>query len=269
VAVNVNPSSLALAAGESKSYTVRFTTQAGATFNAYTFGSLTWNGAGHSVRSPIAIRPVPLAAPSEITGTGTSGTTKFNVTFGYSGPFTPAAQGLQAAHTETRTLTDDPTNDFNTDDPASNQGIQVHTFTVPAGTPVARWQTFQTVNPNDDLDMYVYRVDGTDQILVGQSAGGTAAEVVTVNKPTAGEYKVYIHGWQVVSGVSYTLYDWILASASAGNMTVSDPGDAVTGATAEITVDWSGLTAGTKYLGRISYSNGTDEIGGTIVRIDA
>jgi subtilisin family serine protease len=270
VSLEVNPSSLAFAAGETKSYTVKFTTQPGATFNQYTFGSLSWNGAGNSVRSPIAIRPVPLAAPREITGTGTTGSREFSVTYGYTGPFSTTPQGLQAAHTESRTLTDDPTNDFNTDDPASNQGIQVHTFTVPAGTPVARFQTFQTVNPNDDLDVYVYRVGaGGTQTLVGLSAGGTSAEVVTLNKPTAAEYKVYIHGWEVVSGVSYTLYDWILSSAAAGNMTVTDPGDATTGASANVTVGWSGLTAGTKYFGRISYSNGTDEIGATLVRIDA
>jgi subtilisin family serine protease len=272
VSVEVNPSSLTFAAGETKSYTVTFTTGRRATFNQYTFGSLSWSGAGNTVRSPIAIRPVPLAAPRELTpiGTGTTGSRTFSVTYGYTGQFTPAAQGLQAAHTESRTLTDDPTNNFDTTAPASNQGIQVHTFTVPAGTPVARWQTFQTVNPNDDLDVYVYRVGaGGTQTLVGASAGGTSAEVVTLNNPTAAEYKVYIHGWEVVSGVSYTLYDWILSPAAAGNMTVTDPGDATLGASANITVGWSGLTAGTKYFGRISYSNGTSEIGATLVRVDA
>ena len=270
VAADVSPATLVFGANESKSYTVTFTTQPGATFNQYAFGSLTWSdGAGHSVRSPIAVRPVPLAAPSEITDTGTSGSRTFSVTFGYTGPFSATPQGLQAAHTETRTLTDDPTNDFNTDDPAGNQGTQVHTFTIPANTPVARFQTFGTVNPNDDLDMYVYRVGaGGTQTLVGTSAGGTASEVVTLNKPTAAEYKVYMHGWEVVSGVSYTLYDWILSPADAGNLDVTAPATATTGASADVTAAWSGLTAATKYLGRISYSNGSDEIGATIVRID-
>jgi hypothetical protein len=274
VAVEVAPSRLELAAGETKSYTVSFTTDSRrATFNQYTFGSLTWSGAGHSVRSPIAIRPVALSAPREITGTGVSGSQSFSVTYGYTGTFTPTPQGLQAAHTESRTLTDDPTNDFDTTAPASNQGIQVHTFTVPAGTPVARFQTFQTVNPNDDLDVYVYRVGaGGTQTLVGESAGGTSAEVVTLNNPTAAEYKVYVHGWEVVSGVSYTLFDWILSPAAAGNLTVSDPGNATTGESATVTVTWgtpTPLIAGTKYFGRISYSNGTSEIGATLVRVDA
>jgi subtilisin family serine protease len=270
VDIAVNPSSLTLASGASASYTVTFTSTRSAVFNAYTFGSLTWSDGTHSVRSPIAVRPVPLAAPSEIAGTGVSGSSTYSVKFGYTGQFSATPQGLQAAHTETRTLADDPTNDFNVDDPAGNQGIQVHKFTIPAGTPLARFQTFGTVNANDDLDVYVYSVsdDEKTRTLVGFSAGGTASEVVTVNKPS-GKYEVYVHGWEVVPGVSYTLYDWILASTAAGNMTVTAPTSATTGATANVTVNWSGLTAGTKYLGRISYGNGTSEIGATIVRIDS
>ena len=270
IKVEVTPSTLTLASGATGTYSVKFTTLAGATFNEYTFGSLTWSNGSTAARSPIAVRPVPLAAPSEITGTGVSGSKTYSVTFGYTGPFSATPQGLQAAHTDTRTLADDPTNDFNTDDPAGNQGIQVHKFTIPAGTPLARFQTFGTVNPNDDLDLYVYSVsdDEKTRTLVGFSAGGTASEVVTVNKPS-GKYEVYVHGWEVVPGVSYTLYDWILASTAAGNMTVTAPTSATTGATADVTANWSGLTAGTKYLGRISYSNGTSEIGGTIVRVDS
>jgi subtilisin family serine protease len=272
IAVDVSPSTLTFGAGESKSYSVTFTTQPGATFNAYTFGSLTWSNGTSSVRSPIAIRPVPLAAPSEIAGTGASGSNTFSIRFGYTGAFTATPQGLQAAHTETRTLTDDPTNDFNTDDPTGNQGIQVHSFTIPAGTPVARFQTFGTANPNDDLDLYVYKVAGSGssatRTLVGLSGGGTAAESVTLNKPS-GAYEVYVHGWEVVSGVSYTLYDWVLNPAAAGNLSVSAPASATVGGTASVTVNWSGLTAGTKYLGRVSYGNGSNEVGGTIVRVDS
>jgi len=43
---------------------------------------------------------------------------------------------------------------------------------------------------------------------------------------------------------------------------------ATVGGTANVTASWSGLTAGTKYLGRISYSDGSGEIGGTIVSVD-
>ena len=35
-----------------------------------------------------------------------------------------------------------------------------------------------------------------------------------------------------------------------------------------MTAAWNGLTAGKKYLGRLSYRNGSDEIGATIVNVD-
>jgi hypothetical protein len=35
-----------------------------------------------------------------------------------------------------------------------------------------------------------------------------------------------------------------------------------------VAVSWSGLAAGTKYLGRISYSDGRAEIGSTLVGVN-
>jgi len=52
-------------------------------------------------------------------------------------------------------------------------------------------------------------------------------------------------------------------------MTVtSSTSSATVGGTANVTASWSGLTAGTKYLGRIRYSSGATEIGSTIVSIN-
>ena len=76
----VSPASLTLNPGESKSFTVAFTTNTAA-LNAYVGGQLTWTGGGYSVRSPIVIRPVALAAPAQVSG-------NFTVKFGYNGAFT-------------------------------------------------------------------------------------------------------------------------------------------------------------------------------------
>ena len=52
-------------------------------------------------------------------------------------------------------------------------------------------------------------------------------------------------------------------------MTVtSSTSSATVGGTADITVSWSGLNATTKYLGRVSYRDGSAEIGSTIVSIN-
>jgi hypothetical protein len=53
-------------------------------------------------------------------------------------------------------------------------------------------------------------------------------------------------------------------------MTVSAPGAATTGATGAITLNFSGLTAGTKYLGSVAYGDGVNPLPAapTIVRVD-
>jgi subtilase family protein/fibronectin type III domain protein/PA domain-containing protein/peptidase inhibitor I9 len=276
VDVSVNPTQLTLATGASATYEVTLTTNRRAVFNQYAFGSLTWSDArrgGHSVRSPLVVRPVRISAPASITGTGVSGSDERTITFGYQGPFAASPQGLVAPTTETRTVVDDPTNNFDTSNPNANQGIQVHDVSIAAGTTHVRWSLFdEFTDGNDDLDVYVYRVGtGNSLTLVGFSAGGTSAEQIDLASPAAGAYKVYVHGWQTDGADAvYTLFSWLVPSTAAGNLTVtSSTSSATVGGTATLTVTWSGLTAGTRYLGRIRYSDGTSEFGSTLVNINA
>jgi subtilisin family serine protease len=276
VDVQVTPRELTLASGATATYQVSFAANSEASFDRYAFGSLTWsdgNGQGaHRVRSPLVVRPVRLAAPASITGTGTSGSSTHTVRLGYQGAFAVAPQGLVAATTEDRTVADDPTNNFDTSAPDSNQGIQVHSFTVPAGTTLARFQLFdEFTDGEDDIDLYLYRAgEGGDLTLVGSSAGGTSAERIDLAAPAAGTYRLYAHGWQTDgTSATYTLFSWLVPSTAAGNMTAtSSTTSATVGGTATITTSWSGLTAGTKYLGRLGYRDGSGEIGSTIVSVD-
>jgi hypothetical protein len=176
-----------------------------------------------------------------------------------------------AATTENRTVADDPTNAFDTDNPDANQGIQVHEFTVPSGTTLARFALFDEFTDGvDDLDLYLYRVDGADKELVGISGSSTSTERIELAAPQPGTYKLYVHGWETDGAdAAYTLFDWLVPSTAAGNMSVSpSTAPATVGGTVDVTASWTGLTAGTKYLGRISYSNGSEEIGGTVVSVD-
>jgi hypothetical protein len=277
VTVTVSPTQLTLAPGATASYEVSFATSPGATFDSYSFGSITWaDGAGgHRVRIPLVVRPVKIAAAAEITGTGTSGSTTTDVTLGYTGPFAVAAQGLIAATTDTRTVEDDPTNNFDTDAPASNRGIQTHDFTVAAGTTLARFRLFdEFTDGEDDLDIYLYRVGpgpGNELTLVDQSGGATAAEQIDVAAPEAGTYRLFVHGWETDGrNAVYTLFSWLVPSTAAGNMTATPSTNSATpGGEATITVSWTGLTAATKYLGRLSYRDGVGEIGSTIVAVNS
>ena len=113
-------------------------------------------------------------------------------------------------------------------------------------------------------------MDGSTSTLAGVSAGGTAAERIDVQNPAAGTYKLYVHGWQT-DGTSavYTLFDWLVPSTTSASTSVSSSTSTATvGGSADVTVSWNGLTAGTKYLGRVSYRDGSGEIGSTIVSIN-
>jgi hypothetical protein len=258
--VVVSPSSLSLNPGETKSFTVTFTTTT-ATLNNYVGGHLTWSDGTHNVRIPLVVRPVALAAPAEVSGTGDPIT--YDVTFGYTGQFSASARGLVSAVLTPGSVAQDPDQTF---DPADPTGTVAIPITIAAGTTYARFQLFdEDVAPGSDIDLYVYR--GTT--LVGASTTGTSAEVVNLVNPAADSYTVYIHGWGLTANPSpFILHTWLLGSADAGNMTVSAPATATLGTTGTITLTFTGLAPATKYLGSVAYGGAASSTAPTIVRVD-
>lgn len=120
--------------------------------------------------------------------------------------------------------------------PAAGKG----TVTVPAGTKVARLATYAPDVPaGTDLNLYVYR----DGALAGRSLGLTAEEAFTAT--TADRYEVYVVQYATAEGVSEQdvgLNAFVVAPASAGNLTVTPASVAVTpGRQLELTDAWSGL----------------------------
>jgi hypothetical protein len=116
------------------------------------------------------------------------------------------------------------------------------------------------------MDLYVFDSAGNQ---VGGSGGGTSAEEVNLLNPAAGTYTVYVHGWGLPAGSSaFKLHTWLLGSADAGNMTVSAPAAAVTAQSGTVTLSFSGLAAGAKYLGSIAYGGVSGMPNPTIVRVD-
>jgi subtilisin family serine protease len=259
ITVAVNPASLTLNPGQTKAFTVNFT-RTTAALNAYTGGQLTWTDGTHNVRIPMVVRPVALAAPTQVSGNG--GAINYNVTFGYTGSFTATARGLVPATATADTITDDPTDSFVPGGP----GTKSFSVGIPAGTTYARFSLFNAnVSPASDLDLYVYNSSNT---LVGASTGGTADEEVNLVNPTAGTYTVWVHGFAVPGTANFTLFNWVLGSTAAGNMTVTAPASATTGGTGAISLSFSGLSAGTRYLGSVAYSGSAGLPNPTIVRVD-
>ena len=81
--VTVTPSTIVVPPRRSVTFKVDITRTTGA-FGQWSFGALNWSDLrGHNVRSPIAVRPVAVAAPAEVTGTGTSGSTAATLRAGY------------------------------------------------------------------------------------------------------------------------------------------------------------------------------------------
>ncbi len=260
--VEVSPASLALNPGQTKSFTVKFTTTTAA-LNAYTGGQLTWTDGTHSVRIPLVVRPVALAASRQVSGTG--GPIDYNVTFGYTGPFTATARGLVAAATVTGNVSDDPT-DGSCSLAAGPDKDQIPVV-VPAGSTYARFSLFDEFTDGaDDIDLCVFNSAGT---LVGTSTSGTSAEEVNLVNPAAGTYTAVVHGWGTDGpDANYTFFNWVLGSASAGNMTVTAPASATIGTTGVINLTFSGLSPATKYLGSVAYGGIAGMPNPTIVRVD-
>jgi hypothetical protein len=267
--------SLTLGEGESAAYEVTFTTTSGATLNEWAFGSLTWSDGSHSVRSPIAVMPVPLAAPDEVFATGTDGSLSYDITFGYTGDFAAEPHGLIPAVMEPDNVVDDPANDINTA-LDTGVGITVHAVDIITDTQYARFSLFDAyTDGNDDLDLYVFG-PGPSFPFVGGSGTPTSAEEVNVLAPDPGTYLVVVHGFESDGpDANYTLFWWALGAADEGNMTVTAPVSATLGSTESVTVDWSGLAADNKYLGTVTYHDVSDPadyndglIDFTVVRID-
>ena len=248
VQVVVNPASLTLQPGETRSFTVTFTAGSQAS-DAYTGGQLTWQDGSHVVRIPLLVQSIPLTAPAAIFSTGAPAS--YDVTFGYSGPFSASPRGLTAASTY---------------DGAVKTGDRVRfSINVPAGSTHARFSLFDAyATPGSDLDLYVY-LNGN---FVGYSGSYTTSEEVDLPNPIPGLYTVEIMGYTTSDPSNFSLFAWILDSTAVGNMAVSAPSTAVSGSTTTITLTFSGLTPGIKYLGSVAYAGTAGLPAPTLVRVD-
>ena len=217
------------------------------------------------------VRPVAIVAPAELTGAGASGAVAYSITTGYAGSLAYAKRGLIPSAVSTGNVADDPTDNFDTDAPTENQGIETHDIIVSAGTRVLRVSMFdEETDGADDIDLYLYRVNADDSLtLVALSGSGTSAEQVQLTNPAAATYRLFVHGWQTEGAdANYSLHAWVLGSADEGNMEVTGPATATIGGTRTVNLSWSDLAAGEKYLGAIDYMEGATIHATTIVRID-
>jgi len=256
--VDVAPSVLRLNPGESATYEVTFTVRPNALINAWAFGSLTWSDNRQEVRSPIAVRPVKLDAPDEVRAEGTAGSVGVDVGFGYTGAYQVTVDGLTAGDATPDTVVDGDAN--------------LYFFEIPAGTTVARLALYDedtgTGTGTDDLDMQVFGPEAAGFPFLGQSAGATSEEEFNINNPVPGVYAVFVIDFATAPGPTpFTLFIYNMNGTDAGNTTVTTP-PAVLGTTGTVTVDWTGLSSGTRHLGFLNHSDGVENLGRTELLIN-
>ncbi|WHI51235.1 S8 family serine peptidase [Microbulbifer sp. MLAF003] len=259
VEVSVNPKVLRLGEGESAEFQVTFTVTEEAAMNEWAFGDLTWKSVGirQDVRSPIAVRPVPLSTSQLVTAEGTDGALDLGVAFGYSGDYQVGIQGLAEGVAFPGSVED-----------GDNQLIF---FDIPEGTKLARVALFDADvgdgSGSDDLDLQVYG-PGPDFPEVGTSGSPTSAESVDLVNPAAGQYAVFVVDYASAEGPTpFTLFNFNL-SGDSGNTQLTAPSQAQMNSNGDIKLEWIGLAPGTRALGILSHGNGEQVFAETEIMVN-
>jgi subtilisin family serine protease len=276
IQVLVAPTTLSLGAGESGTFDVTLVYESGP-LDLWRFGSLTWTSSEHGVYSAIAVNPVSLTAPAEVTSFGGTGSLTFPVEFGYTGTYAPRVHGLRLPNLVNGFVDNDPTKTFTF---RSGDGVTVHLFDVDPNLLYLRMSLFdEFTDGDDDLDLFLYYQPGVCNPLdfrgtrVTESGGPTAEEEVNVFLPAPGCYGALVHGFDTDEisggpGANYILFAWGLGvNDDEGNMTASGPAFVNSGETADVIVNWSNLISDTIYLGGISHNTPQGLAGLTIIRI--
>lgn len=232
------------AVGEQQTLDITFTRDSAA-LAAWSSGFVTLTGP-EVVRMPVALRPVSVSAPAEVSGSGASGSVDVTVGAGFTGDLQVDQAGFAEGAVQSGSL-------------APGEALATIVDVVP-GTSFARFD-LDAANDGADLDLYVYRMNAAGTALValaGQSATGSADERVDLLAPAAGKYYVVSEGYANAAGESTTAFtqtDYLVTPASTlGAMTVSpNPVPVTQGATSTFQVSWSGLDAAKPYLGWVGY----------------
>ncbi len=261
--VTVEPGILTLAPGEVASYDVTIT-NVSAPLDEWAFGDLAWSGSGYNVRSPIAVKAVQLGTPAEVSGTGVTGSTSFDVKFGYTGAYAAAPHGLvPATSSDGIVLHDEDQTPFTPDD---GGGLVLIPFVV-TGVELARWTL--TIPGDDDIDLYLLNSAGE---LVAQSTNGGTDEFIELQLPADDTYTMAVHGWQIVdpAGLAFSLQSWLVPAVAGGSLVIdSAPLAAISGTTGTVNLSWVGLTAGVSYLGVVSHTDDVGPMALTVVSVEA
>ncbi|WP_338847419.1 S8 family peptidase [Massilia sp. W12] len=272
--VVVNPSSLTLAPGEKKSFTVSLT-RTTAPADTWAYGELVWNDGVRKVRSPLSAKPTMIAALAEVSSEAATGNALYTIGTGFNGSFSTIKGGLKEATRTEATIgkNNDADGGLAACKAGGGAGVNVTEVAIPSGALTARFALFdadtsgRAAGSADDLDLVVLNSAGA---TVGTSGGATSNEVVTLSNPAAGNYKVCVIGYAPNNdSATYTMSSWVVNPTDVGgNLRVLVPGNATIGGTGTVAASWSGLTVGKRYLGAVQYVVGGVKQSTTLLSVD-
>ncbi|MDA1362508.1 S8 family serine peptidase [Glycomyces luteolus] len=268
--VKVDSKLLVVPPGATATYSVTVTRTDAATAE-WSFGALTWSDLqGHEVRSPITVRAVDIAVPSEITGEGADGSAELDVKAGIDGTIDLAPSGLVASETRTLALSNPDRSAFPMDEPVERDQTESFELTVPDDAAMGSVATFDADQGSEvDLDLYVYEKldDGSLELFGTPQLSGSDEHV---DLEAGRTYMIFVDLWDApTSAVEALVHTWVVPESAAGNLTVAPESlEAEAGGRHTVTAIWQGLDANRRYLGTIDYLVEGALLGRTIVAVN-
>ncbi|MFQ4150027.1 S8 family peptidase [Arthrobacter sp. LAPM80] len=258
VNVRVTPSVLNFpAAGDQRTFKVTFE-NVSATLGKFAMGSLAWEGAGTTVTSPVAVRPLPVLVAPEVSFSSTKSTDsgKIPVVSGTGTPVTMTLDGLSKADSSAIELVPGPLV------VGSNKSNFLKEVTVPAGTKLAKFQVISS-DPAADYDMIVFNPQGQYSDVRTPSS----SETLSLSNPAPGTYTVLANLYSSPGGAAVKAsVDAAVLGSNVGNASVTpNPLKLANGKSGTVTLGWTGLAPGS-YLGRVSFGGtGTETFVSVII----
>jgi hypothetical protein len=277
--VTVTPSSLTLAPNQSATFSVT-TTRTSAAIGAWSFGALVWSDGVNEVRSPVSLKSVLFGSVAELVSEQATGRLMFPIATGFSGAMTSAVGGLKAATVTPLTIAQAASGSIDTSTQLSaacrsnTKGTVMRDLVVPANTLVLRAATFNVETTGhsspagDDIDMILLNPANT---VVATSLRAGSDEQVQLLNPAAGTYKVCLGGYQLANNSSsdFNLSTWAVSTADkGGSFRLSMPGTAVVGGTPTVSLSWSALAQGKRYLAGMRFINGGATLGTSVLTVN-
>ncbi|TFW34277.1 S8 family serine peptidase [Massilia horti] len=271
---SVSPSSLTIAPGATKAFTVTLT-RTTAPDNAWQYGKLTWSDGTHTVRSPVTVRSgKPVIAPAMVKSDRATASKAISVSTGFTGAMGSKYGGLKEIARDAFTVNQAPTGSVDTTALVQTacrnaiSGVRVIPVTVPANALLAQFELFDRDTAGGgghDLDLALLNPSNN---LVAYSGNAGSNETIALASPAAGNYKVCVIGYSSANHVStdFTLSSAVVTSTDrSGNFKVMVPAKVYAGSTASVSASWSMLPAGKRYAGAMQLLDASGNAASTTI----